>query len=39
MERKSLILNMHKKNMTIEDICDIVELNREEVENIIKENI
>ena len=37
--KKQVILNMHKKNIPIEDICDIAELSKEEVEKIIKENI
>ena len=37
--QKQVILNMYKKNMKIEDICDIVELSKEEVEEIIKENM
>ena len=36
--QKQVILNMYKKNMSIEDICDIAELSKEEVERIIKEN-
>ena len=36
--QKQVILNMYKKNMSIEDICDIAELSKKEVERIIKEN-
>ena len=35
---KEIVLNMHKKNMNIENIAEIVNLSREEVEKIIKES-
>ena len=34
-----IILNLHKMNMKIEDIAKAVELSKEEVEKIIKENM
>ena len=37
-KQKDIIINMHKKHMEISDICEIVELTKEEVERIIKEN-
>ena len=33
-----IVLNMHKKNMDIETISEIVNISKEEVEKIIKEN-
>lgn len=33
-----IVLNMHKEKVNIEDICKFTKLNKEEVENIIKEN-
>ena len=36
--RKQVILNMNKKHIPLEDIADIAELSKEEVEIIIKEN-
>jgi len=36
--KEEVILNLHKMNMKIEEICEIVNLPKEEVENIIKEN-
>ena len=38
-KQKQVVLNMYKKHMSLEDICDIVELSKKEVEEIIKENI
>ena len=37
--KKEVIINMYKKHMKIEDICEIVELSKEEVEKIIEEAI
>ena len=36
--KKDVVINMYKKHMEISDICEIVELTKEEVERIIKEN-
>ena len=36
-EQKSVILNMHKKRIDIDTICEVVELSKEEVEKIIEE--
>ena len=35
---KEIVLNMHKKNMDIETISEIVNISKEEVEKIIVEN-
>ena len=35
--KKSVILNMHKKRIDIDTICEVVELSKEEVEKIIEE--
>lgn len=37
-KEKAIVINMHKRKMSIEDICEIVSLNKEEVEKIIMEN-
>ena len=37
--QKQIILNMHKKQMPIEYICEIAGLKKEEVEKIIEEDI
>ena len=34
-KQKEVVLNMHKKQMNIKDICEIVNLSKEEVEKII----
>ena len=34
--KREIVLNMYKKKMSIEEICDITELSKEEVEKIIK---
>ena len=36
--RKEIVLNLHKKNMDIETISEIVNISKEEVEKIILEN-
>ena len=36
--RKEIVLNMYKKNIDIKTISEIVNLSKEEVEKIIKEN-
>jgi len=36
--KKKIVLSMYKKHIEIETICEIVELSKEEVEKIIKEN-
>ena len=37
--KKEVVINMYKKHMKIEDICEVVELSKEEVEKIIEEAI
>lgn len=37
-KQKEIIINMYKKKMSIKDICEIVNLPKEEIERIIKEN-
>lgn len=37
-KEKKVIINMHKMKIKIEDICKAVNLTKEEVEKIIKEN-
>ena len=37
--QKQIILNMHKKDIEIDEICEIVNLSRKKVEEIIKEGI
>ena len=37
LERRNVIKNMLKKNMSIEEICDIVECDAEYVQKVIKE--
>lgn len=34
-KQKEIVLNMHKKKMSLEDICEITNLSKEEVEEII----
>ena len=36
--KKEVIINMYKKHMKISDICEVVELSKEEVEKIIEES-
>lgn len=36
-KQKSVILNMHKKKINIDTICEVVELSKEEVKKIIEE--
>ena len=36
--QKEVVLNMYKKDISIEDICEIVKLPKEEVEKIIEGN-
>ena len=36
--RKEIVLNMHKNNMDIETICNIVKITEEEVKKIIRED-
>ena len=38
-KQKEIILKMHKKGMNSEEICDIVDMRKEEVEKIIKDSI
>ena len=37
--KKNIILVLHKKQMPIEEICSIVNLSKEQVEEIIQENM
>lgn len=37
--KKEVVLNMHKKHIEIDEICEIVNLSREEIEEIIKDNL
>jgi DNA-directed RNA polymerase specialized sigma subunit len=37
--KSAIIVNMHKKNYSIEQIAEIVELSEDEVERIIEENL
>lgn len=38
-EKKNVIVNMYKKGMKIEDICDVVDMKKEEIHKIIRENV
>ncbi len=35
--QKEVVLNMHKKQIAIETICEVTNLSKEEVEKIIEE--
>ena len=37
-KQKEIVLNMHKSNMDIETICNIVKITEEEVKKIIRED-